>query len=87
MMMRRLFKTFILLPFLFTGLSFSVQAQCAMCKTAVENNISNGSNLAQGLNMGILYLASMPYIAFVLVAYFWYRNSLKHKKRVIFSGK
>ncbi|HAI77406.1 MAG TPA: hypothetical protein DCM08_14340 [Microscillaceae bacterium] len=76
-----------MLAIVLNGLSFSAYAQCAMCKAAVENNISNGSNLAQGLNMGILYLASMPYIAFVLVAYFWYKNSLRHKKRVSFSGK
>lgn len=51
-------------------------AQCAMCKTTIVNNVSNGDlSLAQGLNFGIIYLFTAPYIAIGILAFFWYRNS------------
>ncbi len=58
--------------FLFTG---NAIAQCAMCRAAVETNISEGSNLGSGLNAGILYLAAFPYIIFFGIAFLWFRNS------------
>ncbi|MCS7017565.1 MAG: hypothetical protein RMJ87_05175 [Cytophagales bacterium] len=52
------------------------EAQCAMCRATVENNISAGTNrIGSGLNTGILYLMSIPYVAFVVIAYFWYKQS------------
>ena len=39
-------------------------AQCPMCKTTVEaNQQDGGKGLGRGLNSGILYLLSMPFIA------------------------
>ena len=36
-------------------------AQCAMCRSTLENNYSNGNpGIAAGINMGILYLLAMP---------------------------
>jgi len=56
-----------------------IAAQCAMCRTQLENNVSNGSpGIAAGINMGILYLLVMPYLAIMIVGYFWYRSSRKH---------
>jgi len=53
-----------------------VEAQCAMCRATVENNISTGSNkIGSGLNTGILYLMSIPYILFVAISIMWYRQS------------
>ena len=61
---------------------FSVQqswAQCAMCRTSLENNISNGEGgIASTLNFGILYLFVTPYLLVGVVAYFWYKNSRKN---------
>ena len=39
-------------------------AQCPMCKTTAEaNQKDGGKGLGKGLNSGILYLLSMPFIA------------------------
>ncbi len=57
-----------------------VIAQCAMCRTQLENNVSNGSpGIAAGINMGILYLLVMPYLAIMIVGYFWYKSSRKNE--------
>lgn len=40
------------------------EAQCAMCKSAVESNSENMSGLGDGLNKGILYLMAVPYVLF-----------------------
>lgn len=59
--------------------SGSVVAQCAMCRTQLENNVSNGSpGIAAGINTGILYLLVMPYLAIMVLGYFWYKSSRKN---------
>ncbi len=58
-----------------------VQAQCAMCRTQIVNNVSHGETaLGAGLNFGIMYLFAAPYLLVGLVAYLWFRNA-KVKKR------
>jgi hypothetical protein len=53
-------------------------AQCAMCKGAISEKANDGeSNFGQGLNNGILYLMSFPYIIFGTLAFFWYKESKK----------
>lgn len=57
-------------------------AQCAMCRTQVENNVSHGdTSLAAGLNLGIIYLFVTPYLVIGVVAYFWYRNAKSNVKK------
>lgn len=54
-------------------------AQCAMCRTQLENNVSNGdAGIASGINTGILYLLSMPYLIVIVLGYFWYKTSRKN---------
>jgi hypothetical protein len=54
-------------------------AQCAMCRTQLENNVSNGDiGIAAGINTGILYLLSMPYLIVIVLGYFWYKTSRKN---------
>jgi len=54
----------------------SIWAQCAMCKTQLENNISAGNpGIASGINAGILYLLAMPYLAVLVIGYLWYKSS------------
>lgn len=61
----------------------SVQAQCAMCRASVENNVSNGdTSIGAGLNNGILYLFVMPYLMVMIVAYFWYRSAKRKKAKL-----
>ncbi|MCS7005701.1 MAG: hypothetical protein NZM38_10315 [Cytophagales bacterium] len=63
-------------------LSISTYAQCAMCKANVESNLKTGiATIGKGINAGILYLMAFPYLAFVVIAYFWYRNSKQEAKR------
>ena len=54
-------------------------AQCAMCKATLENNISQGNpGIAAGINFGILYLLVTPYLAIMLIGFFWFRASKKN---------
>jgi hypothetical protein len=63
--------------FLFTP-AMSV-AQCAMCRTQLENNVSNGNpGIASGINTGILYLLIMPYLMIMILGYFWYKSSRRN---------
>jgi hypothetical protein len=56
-------------------------AQCAMCRSTLENNFSNGNaGIAAGINLGILYLLAMPYLAVMLLGYFWYKTSKNARK-------
>ncbi len=55
-------------------------AQCAMCKATVENS-ENSEVFGAGLNAGILYLMSVPYILFAVIAFLWYRNSKRNKEK------
>jgi hypothetical protein len=66
--------------------SQSSWAQCAMCKSVIENNASEGSNLAAGLNTGIIYLAAMPYILFTFMALIVYRSYKKNVKQKQITG-
>lgn len=50
-------------------------AQCAMCTTAAENAATDGNTQGLGLNSGILFLLSMPYVAAMIIGILWYRNS------------
>lgn len=61
-------------------------AQCAMCRSTLENNYSNGNpGIAAGINTGILYLLAMPYLAVMIIGYLWYKSS-KHAGKNIFGG-
>jgi hypothetical protein len=69
--------------FLIAFLLFQIDglAQCAMCRTTVESTISNGrSNIATGLNTGILYLLTAPYLLVGAIAWMWFRQSKKEQQ-------
>jgi hypothetical protein len=48
-----------------------------MCKAVVEANLEAGDTKGAGLNDGILFLMSMPYIAVFLFALFFYLQKRK----------
>ena len=51
-----------------------INAQCVMCRTQVVNNVSHGDvDLAGGLNLGIIYLFSAPYLLILFVFILWYK--------------
>ena len=69
------YTTFILL-FLFSKIGFS---QCAMCKAAVESNLESGGTKGSGINDGILYLMTMPYLIILIFGLLWYLQNKKNK--------
>jgi hypothetical protein len=51
-------------------------SQCAMCRSTLENNFSNGNpTIGAGINTGILYLLVLPYLAILALGYFWFKSS------------
>ena len=58
----------ILLTFALLLSNTNISAQCAMCKANAE-----ASN-ASGLNMGILYMLTLPYFMIGGIGYIWWRN-------------
>ena len=68
---------FLIISFLIFSLDLS--SQCAMCKAVVEANLEAGGTKGAGLNDGILFLMSMPYIAFFLFCFFYYFQKKKTK--------
>lgn len=58
-------------------------AQCAMCRSTLENNVSNGDpGIAAGINTGILYLLAMPYLAAIIIGYLWFKSSKNARKNI-----
>lgn len=49
-----------------------------MCKAVVESDMAGGGQVAKGINDGILFLMSTPYILMAVVGYFIYKH---HKKK------
>ncbi|MEK6548008.1 MAG: hypothetical protein AABZ56_06800, partial [Bacteroidota bacterium] len=65
-------------------IQLDVDAQCAMCRTTIESTVSNGrSNIATGLNTGILYLLSAPYLLVGGIAWLWFKQSKQEQKERI----
>ncbi|MFT6970842.1 MAG: hypothetical protein ACJAXX_001408 [Roseivirga sp.] len=58
-------------------------AQCAMCRGAVESTVAAGdTSVASNLNFGIMYLFVAPYLLFSVLGYLWYRTSKKNGKKI-----
>ncbi len=49
-----------------------MEAQCAMCRAALESEADNSQ--AEGINNGIVYLMAIPYILVGGLFYFIYRK-------------
>ncbi|MDT0539229.1 hypothetical protein [Croceitalea sp. P059] len=49
-----------------------VEAQCAMCRAALESESDNSQ--AEGINNGIVYLMAIPYVLVGGLFYFIYRK-------------
>ena len=58
-------RKYILILLLITIAMVDAHAQCSMCSAVVETNQKTGSELAEGLNAGILYLMGIPYALLV----------------------
>lgn len=49
-----------------------VGAQCAMCRAVLESN--GNTDVAEGVNNGIVYLMAIPYVLVAGLFYFIYRK-------------
>lgn len=70
-------KTFIIIMVivLVMGVEWSeLLAQCPMCRMSAESNLKGGGTAGKGLNAGILYMLSMPYLLVFSIGYIWWRN-------------
>jgi len=62
------------------AVSPNVQAQCSMCTINAEQGVKNGNTQTAGLNTGVLYLLSIPYLMALVVGVVWYK---KYRKKNI----
>ncbi len=65
-------KRWLLLLLVMLLLPSLVEAQCAMCRAALESEADNSQ--VEGINNGILYLMAIPYILIGGLFYFIYRK-------------
>ncbi|MFT4663936.1 MAG: hypothetical protein ACI8YQ_003629 [Polaribacter sp.] len=70
----KIIATCLLSLVLIMSIPADVVAQCPMCKIAAESNLENGGTAGKGLNEGILWMFSMPYVMVGLIGFLWYRN-------------
>ncbi|MCY7353314.1 MAG: hypothetical protein LH606_22075 [Cytophagaceae bacterium] len=82
-------KKLLLICLVFLANTQLVLAQCAMCRSSVESTFSDGRYVnGSGLNTGILYLLSLPYLVVLVVGWLWYRSSkLERQKRLAISRR
>lgn len=70
----------ILILFLFVcSATLVAEAQCPMCKTAVESGMKDGHTKGKGLNDGIMYLLATPYLAIAVIGGAWYYKNKVQK--------
>jgi hypothetical protein len=81
--MKKLIRLFTLATVLVVLSAGDILAQCAMCRSTLENGFSSGKpGIAAGINTGILYLLSMPYLLIIGLGYWWYKSSRNGSKGV-----
>jgi len=49
---------------------------------SAESNLKDGGTEGKGLNAGILYMLSMPYLLVATLGYIWYRNRRKYTDQI-----
>ena len=67
-------KKTVLLIILLIVIVIDANAQCAMCGAVVESAQKNGSDVAEGLNAGILYLMGVPYALLIGMGFLLFRK-------------
>lgn len=74
-MKKYIIKFFTLISLLFLlSIPVTSEAQCPMCRMSAESNLENGGTQGKGLNAGIMYMLSLPYIMVAGLGFWWYRN-------------
>ncbi len=67
-------RQFGLITLLLLIILVDLSAQCPMCKMAAESNLESGGSAGAGLNKGILFMLSMPYLIVASLAFVWFKN-------------
>lgn len=76
--MKKLWPTIVLVLVLLLMVSITgMDAQCPMCRMSAESNLQHGGTMGKGLNKGILYILSLPYLLVLSLGIIWYRNKKK----------
>ena len=52
----------------------NAMAQCSVCRIGAESSVEQGHTVGRGLNKGILYLMSIPYVLGGAAWYIYYKN-------------
>ena len=66
----------LLLSVLLSLVPLAARAQCVMCKSQVEAARQERDDYdVAGLNKGIVYMMTVPYILIGAVGFFWYRRT------------
>lgn len=65
---------------------YTLEAQCPMCRMSAESDLAAGGTEGKGLNKGILYLLSAPYLLVMVIGFIWYRNRKSLKQEDIESN-
>ena len=71
-------KSYLILLVLVLAVSIPAEAQCAMCRAVLETE--DGQGTAKGINDGIVYLMSIPYILVGGIGYAIYFKFFRTKK-------
>lgn len=71
---RSIYRQVGLIFILMLVLLIDVHTQCPMCKMAAESNLEHGGSAGAGLNKGILFMLSMPYLIVASLAFIWFKN-------------
>jgi len=70
----KLIFTFTAIIVFFLITNDDLQAQCPMCRLSAEQNLKDGGTAGKGLNKGILYMLSLPYLLVGTLGFIWWRN-------------
>ena len=71
---------FVLMMFILLCTGVDAVAQCPMCRAAAETNLAQGGTEGKGLNTGILYMLSLPYLIVATIGYIWWKNKKEESK-------
>ncbi|MFT6335561.1 MAG: hypothetical protein ACJATI_002316 [Halioglobus sp.] len=64
----------------FLLLAVGISAQCPMCRAAAETNLQQGGTEGKGLNKGILYMLTLPYLLISTIGFLWWKNKREESK-------
>lgn len=63
-------------------LAIGLSAQCPMCRAAAETNLAQGGTEGKGLNKGILYMLTLPYLLIGTIGFLWWKNKKEQSEPV-----